>query len=52
MSDQPIKKYLAKIGAKGGKAGKGATKLRGDAAYYRRISRLAAKARKAKKGAQ
>ena len=42
-------KYLASIGSKGGKA-TGASKRRGSAAYYKRISKLAAKARKAKSG--
>ena len=46
MSDTEIKRYLAAIGAKGGKT-TGASKVRGDAAYYKRISRKAAKARKA-----
>jgi hypothetical protein len=32
-----IKKYLARIGKKGGKAGKGESKIRGDSDYYRRI---------------
>ncbi len=41
------RKYLASIGAKGGKA-TGASKRRGDSAHYKRISKLAAKARKAK----
>lgn len=41
------RKYLASIGSKGGKA-TGASKRRGSAAYYKRISKLAAKARKAK----
>jgi hypothetical protein len=34
------------IGKRGGAAGKGASKVRGDAEYYKRISRKAAKARK------
>jgi hypothetical protein len=42
--------YLARIGAKGGKAGTGASKRRGNSAHYKRISKLAAKARKAKSG--
>ena len=41
------RKYLSSIGSKGGKA-TGASKRRGSAAYYKRISKLAAKARKAK----
>jgi len=41
-----VNKYLASIGSKGGKT-TGASKVRGDAAYYKRISRKAAKARKA-----
>jgi hypothetical protein len=48
MSEEEIKRYLASIGSKGGKAGTGASKLRGGTAYYKRISKLAAKARKAK----
>jgi len=47
MSNQEIKAYLASIGSKGGKA-TGASKRRGDSAHYKRISKLAAKARKAK----
>lgn len=43
------RKYLASIGSKGGKA-TGVSKRRGSAAYYKRISKLAAKARKAKSG--
>ena len=42
-----LKKYLAAIGSKGGKT-TGASKRRGNAAYYKRISKIAAKARKAK----
>jgi len=47
MSAEEIKKYLASIGSKGGKAGTGESKIRGSKAYYKRISQLAAKARKA-----
>lgn len=43
-----LTRYLSAIGSKGGKAGTGASKRRGDAAYYKRISKKAAKARKAK----
>lgn len=39
----PISEYLASIGSKGGKA-TGASKRRGDAAYYKRISKKAAQA--------
>jgi hypothetical protein len=49
MSEQEIKRYLASIGSKGGKAGKGRSKLRGGSAYYKRISKLAADARRAKR---
>lgn len=45
--DETTRKYLAGIGSKGGKAG-GASKRRGDAAYYKRISKKAAQARKRK----
>jgi hypothetical protein len=48
MSEEEIKRYLASIGSKGGKSGTGKSKLRGGEAYYKRISMLAAKARKAK----
>jgi len=48
MSEEEIKRYLASIGSKGGKAGTGKSKLRGGRAYYKRISQLAAKARKAR----
>jgi hypothetical protein len=36
--EQTIKQYLAKIGAKGGRA-KGKSKQRGGKAYYRRIAK-------------
>ena len=39
--------YLTHIGSKGGKA-TGAAKQRGNSAHYKRLSKLAAKARKAK----
>lgn len=48
MSEEEIKRYLASIGKKGGEAGTGKSKLRGGTSYYKRISALAAKARKAK----
>jgi hypothetical protein len=51
MSEKEIKEYLASIGSKGGKAGTGESKLRGGTAYYKRISQLAAKARKARRAA-
>jgi hypothetical protein len=49
MSEAEIKRYLASIGGKGGRAGTGTSKLRGGKDYYRRISKLAAKARKVNK---
>jgi hypothetical protein len=49
MGSKSIRDYLAGIGAKGGAAGQGASKVRGTTAYYKRISKLAAKARKAKR---
>jgi len=49
VSEEEIKRYLASIGGKGGKAGTGASKRRGGTDYYKRISKLAAKARKANK---
>ncbi len=47
LMNPEARKYLASIGSKGGKA-TGASKRRGDSAHYKRISKLAAKARKAK----
>src|SRR5215813_7742514 len=37
-----IKSYLAKIGAKGGKAGIGKSKRRGDSEYYRQLRKKSA----------
>ncbi len=45
-----VHRYLAKIGKRGGQAGRGASKVRGGPGYYQRISKLAAKARAAKRG--
>lgn len=42
-----LREHLRKAGQKGGLA-TGKSKVRGDKAYYQRISRKAAKARKAK----
>ena len=47
MNSEEIRRYLASIGSKGGKT-TGASKRRGDAAYYKRISKKAAQARKRK----
>jgi hypothetical protein len=49
MSEQEIKQYLARIGGKGGKAGTGKSKRRGGSDFYKRLSKLAAKARKAQR---
>jgi hypothetical protein len=46
MTDK-VNDYLASIGSKGGKA-TGKAKVRGDAEYYRKISKKAAEARKRK----
>lgn len=48
MSKSEVSKYLAEIGKKGGKA-KGKAKVRGDADYYREISKKAAAARQKKR---
>lgn len=45
-----ITDYLAAIGRRGGQT-KGKTKVRGDADYYSRIGKQAAKARRAKRKA-
>lgn len=50
MSEEEIKRYLASIGTKGGKAGTGKSKVRGGPDYYKQISKLAAKAREAQQG--
>jgi len=44
----PVSEYMAQIGSKGGKA-TGKAKVRGSAAYYERISKLAAAARAKKR---
>jgi hypothetical protein len=50
MSEREVREYLARLGKRGGEAGKGAAKKRGSPAYYQRLAKLAAKARKAKRG--
>ena len=50
MSEEEIKRYLASIGSKGGRAGTGKSKVRGGPRYYKQISILAAKARAARQG--
>jgi hypothetical protein len=47
--DDPVKEYLRRIGAKGGKAGKGASKVRGDSDYYRRLVKKRRTKKKARK---
>ena len=42
-----LRAALAHIGRKGGKAGSGASKQRGDSEYYRALSRKGVKARAA-----
>jgi hypothetical protein len=49
VSSKSIREYLRLIGKRGGAAGTGSSKVRGDAEYYRRISRKAAKVRRAKR---
>jgi len=41
-----IREYLKKIAAKGGKAGTGKSKVRGDASYYSRIGKISARRKK------
>jgi hypothetical protein len=50
IAEKSILEYLARIGRKGGKAA-GSAKVRGNAEYYQRISRLGVIARKAAKAA-
>ena len=45
--DEAVKRYLSGLGKKGGKTG-GQAKVRGDSAYYKRLSAKAAVARKRK----
>lgn len=47
-----IAEYMASIGAAGGSAGRGDAKKRGSSAYYAKLSKLARKARAAKKSGQ
>lgn len=47
MKSKELRDYFASIGSKGGKTA-GKSKVRGGEAYYKRISRKAAAARKAK----
>ena len=49
MNDKTVREYLAGIGRKGGQAGTGKRKVRGNAEYYKRISAKAAKARNDKR---
>lgn len=44
-----LRKALARIGRKGGKAGRGVSKQRGDSEYYRALSRKGVKARSARR---
>lgn len=44
-----LRRYLAEIGSKGGRSGTGKAKRRGSSAYYKALSRKAAKARAAKR---
>ena len=54
MITRAMRKYLSQIGQRGGRAGRGESQLRGgeteaeQSAYYRRISRKAVRARRAK----
>ena len=48
MTRSTISAYLSEIGKRGGQA-KGATKKRGNAAYYRELAQKSAKARAKKK---
>jgi hypothetical protein len=43
---EAVRKYLSDIARRGGKAGTGKAKLRGNSAYYKTLSALGAKARK------
>jgi hypothetical protein len=45
--NEAVRRYLKEIATKGGKSGTGKAKVRGNRAYYERISAMAVKARKA-----
>lgn len=47
MNKSDLSKYMAAIGSQGGRAG-GGRKVRGDSEYYKRISKIAAEARREK----
>ncbi len=49
MISKAVRSYLAGIGRRGGAAGRGKAKVRGDREYYRRISRLGLKKRRSKR---
>lgn len=46
---ETVAEYVRRIGAKGGAAGTGKKKVRGDAEHYKKLSQMAAKARARKK---
>jgi len=46
LMKKDIREYLKKIAAKGGKAGTGKSKVRGDASYYSRIGKISARRKK------
>jgi len=48
MVTRPIRRYLSAIGRKGGKAGRGLSKRRGNSAYYRRLALRSARVRATK----
>ncbi|HUJ08560.1 MAG TPA: hypothetical protein VL171_00900 [Verrucomicrobiae bacterium] len=50
--NEAVRRFLKEIATKGGKAGTGKAKVRGNKAYYKRLSARAAKARKAKAARQ
>jgi hypothetical protein len=47
--DTAVIRYLASIGKRGGEAGSGASKVRGNKSYYQRIAKESVKARRAKR---
>jgi hypothetical protein len=51
LTKKEIAAYFRKFGEKGGRAGRGRAKRRGDAEYYRALALKSVKARKAKKAA-
>jgi hypothetical protein len=49
MKKKEILEALRAVGSKGGKAGRGKSKVRGDSAYYRRLRKMGVRKQKGAK---